>query len=50
MEEDRLIDSEQDNEEAQFDNSLRPNQMEEYVGQEKIKQNRSIKNQRQPAH
>ena len=42
MEEDRLIDSAQDNEEAQFDNSLRPNQMEEYVGQEKIKENLNI--------
>ena len=42
MEEDRLIDSEQDNEEAQFDNSLRPNQMEEYVGQTRIKENLNI--------
>ena len=42
MEEDRLIDSAQDTEEAQFDNSLRPNQMEEYVGQEKIKENLNI--------
>ena len=42
MEEDRIIDSAQDNEEAQFDNSLRPNQMEEYVGQEKIKENLNI--------
>ena len=42
MEEDRLIDSEQDNEEAQFDNSLRPNQMEEYVGQARIKENLNI--------
>ena len=42
MEEDRLIDSAEDNEEAQFHNSLRPNQMEEYVGQEKIKENLNI--------
>ncbi len=42
MEEDRLIDSEPDNEEIQFDNSLRPNHLTEYVGQEKIKENLNI--------
>jgi holliday junction DNA helicase RuvB len=42
MEEDRLIDSEQDNEEVQFDNSLRPSQLADYVGQEKIKENLKI--------
>ena len=42
MEEDRLINSELDNEEVQFDNSLRPSQLEEYVGQEKIKENLNI--------
>lgn len=40
MEEDRIIDSEQDN--SQFDNSLRPGQLTEYVGQEKIKKNLNI--------
>jgi holliday junction DNA helicase RuvB len=42
MEEDRLIDSEQDNEEIHYDNSLRPGQLTEYVGQEKIKENLNI--------
>lgn len=42
MNEDRLIDSGQDNEEVQFDNSLRPSQLTEYVGQEKIKENLNI--------
>ena len=42
MEEDRLIDSELDNEEVQHDNSLRPSQLAEYVGQEKIKENLNI--------
>jgi holliday junction DNA helicase RuvB len=42
MEEDRLIDSEQDNEEVGYDNSLRPSQLTEYVGQEKIKENLNI--------
>ena len=42
MEEDRLINSELDNEEVQFDNSLRPSQLAEYVGQEKIKENLNI--------
>mgnify|MGYP000586700102 FL=1 len=42
MEEDRLIDSELDNEEVQYDNSLRPSQLAEYVGQEKIKENLNI--------
>ncbi len=42
MEEDRLIDSELDNEEVHFDNSLRPSQLAEYVGQEKIKENLNI--------
>ena len=42
MEEDRLIDSEQDNEEVHYDNSLRPSQLTEYVGQEKIKENLNI--------
>jgi len=42
MEEDRLIDSELDNEEVQYNNSLRPSQLAEYVGQEKIKENLNI--------
>ena len=42
MEEDRLIDSEQDNEEVGYDNSLRPSQLTEYVGQKKIKENLNI--------
>ena len=42
MEEDRLINSELDNEEVQYDNSLRPSQLAEYVGQEKIKENLNI--------
>ena len=42
MEEDRLIDSGPDNAEVQFDNSLRPSQLAEYVGQEKIKENLNI--------
>ena len=42
MEEDRLINSELDNEEVQYDNSLRPSQLTEYVGQEKIKENLNI--------
>ncbi|PIP73760.1 MAG: Holliday junction branch migration DNA helicase RuvB, partial [Nitrospinae bacterium CG22_combo_CG10-13_8_21_14_all_47_10] len=42
MEEDRLIGSELDNEEAQLDNSLRPSQLTEYVGQKKIKENLKI--------
>ena len=42
MEEDRLINSELDNEEIQYDNSLRPSQLTEYVGQEKIKENLNI--------
>ena len=42
MEEDRLIDSEIDGEEVQFDNKLRPSQLSEYIGQEKIKENLEI--------
>ena len=42
MEEDRLIDSEMDGEEVQFDNKLRPSQLSEYIGQEKIKENLEI--------
>lgn len=42
MEEDRLMSSGQDNEEVQFDNSLRPGKLEEYVGQAKIKENLDI--------
>ncbi len=42
MEEDRLIDSELDGEEVQYDNKLRPSQLTEYVGQEKIKENLEI--------
>ena len=42
MDEDRLINSELDNEEVQYDNSLSPSQLAEYVGQEKIKENLNI--------
>ena len=42
MEEDRLMDSQIDGEEVQFDNKLRPSQLREYVGQEKIKENLKI--------
>jgi holliday junction DNA helicase RuvB len=42
MEEDRLIDSGLENEEVQYDNSLRPGQLKEYVGQENIKENLNI--------
>ena len=42
MEEDRLIDSEVDGEEIRYDNKLRPGQLTEYVGQEKIKENLNI--------
>lgn len=42
MEEDRLIDSELDGEEVRYDNTLRPGQLTEYVGQEKIKENLEI--------
>ncbi len=42
MEENRLTNSELDNEEVQYDNSLRPSQLAEYVGQEKIKENLNI--------
>ena len=42
MEEDRLINSEMDGEEVQFDNKLRPSQLSEYIGQEKIKENLEI--------
>ena len=42
MEEDRLINSELDNEEVQYDNSLRPSKLADYVGQEKIKENLNI--------
>ena len=42
MDEDRLINSELDNEEVQYNNSLRPSQLAEYVGQEKIKENLNI--------
>ena len=42
MEEDRLIDSGPDSEEVSYDNSLRPSQLTEYVGQEKIKENLNI--------
>jgi len=42
MEEDRLIDSELDGEEVKYDNKLRPGQLTEYVGQEKIKENLEI--------
>jgi len=42
MEEDRLVNSQMDGEEIQFDNKLRPSQLTEYVGQEKIKENLEI--------
>jgi holliday junction DNA helicase RuvB len=42
MEEDKLIDSDLDGEEVQYDNKLRPGQLTEYVGQEKIKENLEI--------
>ena len=42
MEEDRLINSELDNEEVQYDNNLRPSKLADYVGQEKIKENLNI--------
>ena len=42
MEEDRLIASEVDGEEIRYDNKLRPGQLTEYVGQEKIKENLNI--------
>ena len=42
MDEDRLINSELDNEEVQYDNSLRPSKLADYVGQEKIKENLNI--------
>ena len=42
MEEDRLIDSELDEEEIQYDNKLRPNKLSEYVGQKKVKENLEI--------
>ena len=42
MEEDRLINSEMDGEEIQYDNKLRPQQLTEYIGQEKVKENLEI--------
>ena len=42
MEEDRLIDSEIDGEEVQFDNKLRPSQLSEYIGQEEMTENLEI--------
>ena len=42
MEEDRLIDSELDEEEIQYDNKLRPDKLTEYIGQEKVKENLKI--------
>ena len=39
MEEDRLIDSELDEEEVQYDNKLRPDKLTEYIGQKKVKEN-----------
>ncbi|MEO2044408.1 MAG: Holliday junction branch migration DNA helicase RuvB [Nitrospinaceae bacterium] len=42
MENDRLIDSELSSEEIKYDNSLRPSQLTDYVGQEKIKENLNI--------
>jgi len=42
MEEDRLIDSELDEEEIQYDNKLRPDKLTEYIGQEKVKENLEI--------
>ena len=42
MEEDRLIDSELDEEEIQYDNKLRPDKLTEYIGQQKVKENLEI--------
>jgi len=42
MEEDRLIDSELDEEEVQYDNKLRPDKLSEYIGQKKVKENLEI--------
>ena len=42
MEEDRLIDSELDEEEVQYDNKLRPDKLTEYIGQKKVKENLEI--------
>ena len=42
MEEDRLIDSELDEEEIQYDNKLRPDKLSEYIGQIKVKENLEI--------
>ena len=42
MEEDRLIDSELDEEEIQYDNKLRPDKLSEYIGQKKVKENLEI--------
>ena len=42
MEEDRLIDSELDEEEIQYDNKLRPDKLTEYIGQEEVKENLKI--------
>ena len=42
MEEDRLIDSELDEEEIQYDTKLRPDKLTEYIGQEKVKENLEI--------
>ena len=42
MEEDRLINSEMDGEEIQYDNKLRPHQLTEYIGQEKVKENLEV--------
>ena len=42
MEEDRLIDSELDEEEVQYDNKLRPGKLSEYIGQKKVKENLEI--------
>ena len=42
MEEDRLIDSELDEEEIQYDNKLRPDKLTEYIGQKKVKENLEI--------
>ena len=42
MEEDRLIDSELDEQEIQYDNKLRPDKLSEYIGQKKVKENLEI--------
>jgi len=42
MEEDRLINSEMDGEEIQYNNKLRPHQLTEYIGQEKVKENLEV--------